>query len=64
MVSLVQVLGFIIGPGVQAALTPLGETGVTVIGIIKLNMYTATGWLNVVMGIANFYLFLPASFQV
>lgn len=64
MVSLAQVLGFIVGPGVQAAVTPLGINGITVIhGIFKLNMYTAAGWLNVVMGIANFCLFLPVLFQ-
>lgn len=40
--------------------TPLGDEGVTLIpGVLSLNMYTAAGWINVVMGIGNFILFLP-----
>lgn len=65
MVSLAQVLGFIIGPALQAIVTPLGDKGVTLIpGLITLNMYTAAGWINVFMAIGNFCLFLPVVFKV
>lgn len=65
MVSLAQVLGFIIGPALQAIVTPLGDKGVTLIpGLITLNMYTAAGWINVFMAIGNFCLFLPVIFKV
>ncbi|XP_066999586.2 major facilitator superfamily domain-containing protein 8 [Anabrus simplex] len=64
MVSLAQVLGFVVGPGLQAAVTPLGNDGMDLIpGILKLNMYTAAGWINVVMGVLNFIMFLPAIFH-
>lgn len=62
MVSLAQVLGFIVGPALQAVVTPLGEKGVSFLP--GLNMYTAAGWLNVFMAIGNFCLFLPAIFKV
>lgn len=61
MVSLAQVLGFVVGPGLQAAVTPLGEKGVYFINV-PINMYTMTGWINVIMGILNFALFLPWNF--
>jgi ceroid-lipofuscinosis MFS transporter 7 len=44
------------------AVTPLGDRGLTVMGL-PMNMYTATGWINVLMGIFNFVLFLPWSFK-
>lgn len=62
MVSLAQVLGFIVGPALQAIVTPLGESGVSFLP--GLNMYTAAGWLNVFMAIGNFCLFLPLFFKV
>ncbi|XP_011301992.1 major facilitator superfamily domain-containing protein 8 [Fopius arisanus] len=61
MVSLAQVLGFAVGPALQAAVTPIGK-GFTLLGL-PINMYTAPGWLNVIMGIANFVLFLPYFFK-
>ncbi|XP_034189832.2 CLN7/MFS domain-containing 8 isoform X1 [Osmia lignaria lignaria] len=61
MVSFAQVLGFVVGPGLQAAVTPLGENGLYFINL-PVNMYTMTGWINVVMGILNFALFLPWNF--
>jgi len=61
MVSLAQVLGFIVGPALQAVVTPLGETGMSFLP--GLNMYTAAGWLNVFMAIGNFVLFLPMFFK-
>ncbi|OAD61350.1 Major facilitator superfamily domain-containing protein 8 [Eufriesea mexicana] len=61
MVSLAQVLGFAVGPSLQTAVTPLGEDGVYFI-FLPINMYTMTGWINVIMGILNFVLFLPWNF--
>lgn len=55
-------LGFVVGPGLQAAVTPLGEDGFILMGL-PLNMFTAAGWINVLMGIVNFCLFLPFSFK-
>ncbi|XP_066596400.1 major facilitator superfamily domain-containing protein 8 [Prorops nasuta] len=61
MVSLAQVLGFVVGPGLQAAVTPLGDKGVTLF-FLPINMYTMAGWINVFMGILNFIMFLPGNF--
>ncbi|CAK9802300.1 Major facilitator superfamily domain-containing protein 8 [Anthophora quadrimaculata] len=61
MVSFAQVLGFVIGPGLQSVVTPLGEKGVYFINI-PINMYTMPGWINVILGILNFILFLPWNF--
>uniref|UniRef100_A0A6P4EI48 Major facilitator superfamily domain-containing protein 8 isoform X1 n=1 Tax=Drosophila rhopaloa TaxID=1041015 RepID=A0A6P4EI48_DRORH len=64
MVSLAQVLGFIIGPALQAVVTPLGEHGhVWLWGMMHFNMYTASGWINVLMSIGNFMMFLPGVFE-
>ncbi|XP_033326058.1 CLN7/MFS domain-containing 8 [Megalopta genalis] len=62
MVSLAQVLGFVVGPGLQAVVTPLGEHGFYFMNL-PVNMYTMTGWINVKMGILNFALFLPWNFK-
>lgn len=51
-----------VGPGLQAAVTPLGDDGITFM-MLPLNMYTMAGWLNVIMGIFNFILFLPWNFK-
>ncbi|XP_034949228.1 major facilitator superfamily domain-containing protein 8 [Chelonus insularis] len=61
MVSLAQVLGFVVGPGLQSAVTPLGNDGFILFGL-PFNMYTMAGWINVFMGILNFFLFLPWNF--
>ncbi|XP_054085670.1 major facilitator superfamily domain-containing protein 8 isoform X1 [Zeugodacus cucurbitae] len=64
MVSLAQVLGFIVGPGLQTAVTPLGNEGYTFLwGSLVFNMYTACGWINVFMSIGNFIMFLPGLFE-
>nr|CAD7417751.1 unnamed protein product [Timema poppensis] len=64
MVSLAQVLGFVVGPGLQTLVTPLGDQGVSVaVWMPTLNMYTAAGWINVLLGAINFILFLPAIFK-
>ena len=57
-----QVLGFVVGPALQTAVTPLGDEGATLLGL-PMNMYTAAGWINVLMGLLNFCLFLPCSFK-
>ncbi|KAG7199231.1 hypothetical protein KM043_018100 [Ampulex compressa] len=62
MVSLAQVLGFVVGPGLQAAVTPLGDNGIYIMDL-PFNMYTMAGWINVVMGILNFIMFLPSNFK-
>ena len=41
--SLFQLLGYVIGPAVQAALTPLGDSEIDADSTVVLNMYTATG---------------------
>ncbi|XP_067612996.1 major facilitator superfamily domain-containing protein 8 isoform X2 [Eurosta solidaginis] len=64
MVSLAQVLGFIVGPGLQTAVTPLGNEGYTFLwSSIVFNMYTACGWINVFMSVGNFIMFLPGLFE-
>ncbi|XP_058129615.1 major facilitator superfamily domain-containing protein 8-like [Anopheles ziemanni] len=64
MVSLAQTLGFIVGPVLQGAVTLFGEDGYPLLrNKLHLNMYTATGWINVLMGILNFCLFLPFVFK-
>lgn len=57
------ILGFIFGPSLQGAFTPLGNTGIVFLRVFHLNMYTAPGWVNVVLGIINVVLFLPFVFQ-
>lgn len=64
MISLAQTLGFVFGPALQAAVVPLGNKGVWLIPQkLKLNMYTAAGWINVVFSLFNCYLFLPSVFK-
>ncbi|XP_075226310.1 CLN7/MFS domain-containing 8 isoform X2 [Lycorma delicatula] len=62
MVSLAQVLGFIIGPAFQASVTPLGDKGIILFGFLPLNMYSAAGWINVILGIFNTFLLMPYIF--
>lgn len=50
------------GPALQAAVTPLGDHGI-ILMMLPINMYTAAGWINVIMGIFNFILFLPWNFK-
>ncbi|KAJ8921577.1 hypothetical protein NQ315_010482 [Exocentrus adspersus] len=64
MISLAQVLGFVVGPAIQAAVVPLGGDGVWLIkDQLKLNMYTASGWINVFLSLFNIYLFFPSIFK-
>lgn len=63
--SLVElsILGFIFGPSLQGAFTPLGSEGFVFLKIFHINMYTAPGWVNFFLGLINFALFLPFVFQ-
>lgn len=63
MVSLAQVLGFIVGPGLQAGVTVLGAQGVALGAGMHLDMFTAASWINVFLGVINFVMFLPAIFK-
>lgn len=63
MISLAQVIGFIMGPAIQASVVPLGNEGVFLIRKkLKLDMYTACGWISVLIAIINIYMFLPQVF--
>ncbi|XP_022914633.1 major facilitator superfamily domain-containing protein 8 [Onthophagus taurus] len=62
MISLCQVLGFIIGPALQTLAVPFGDEGIEFLKL-KINMYTAPGWLNVFLSIFNFIIFLPFFFK-
>lgn len=63
MMSFAQVLGFVIGPALQAAVTPLGTEGFMFMNTFVINMYTASGWCNVLLGVINFLMFLPCFFK-
>lgn len=79
LTSAAQGLGFIIGPAIQTALavafvheTPYSSNSTLSVGTtieevkelrLEWNMYTATGWVGVLLGIINFLLFLPCIFQ-
>lgn len=64
MISLAQTLGFVVGPAIQAAVVPLGDDGFWIIkNKLKLDMYTAAGWINVLLSLCNIYLFFPSVFK-
>lgn len=45
-------------------MTPLGQKGVKLFnGWLLLNMYTAAGWINVILGVLNGVLFCPLIFK-
>jgi MFS transporter, ceroid-lipofuscinosis neuronal protein 7 len=49
---------------VQAAVTPLGDDGIQIIpGFLIVNMYTAVGWVIVVLSVLCFVLLLPSFFN-
>ena len=62
MASLAQVAGFIVGPLLQALFTMLGE-GILIFETFPLSMYTAPGWVNVVLGAVNIVIFFPSIFN-
>ncbi len=45
LLSLFQTIGFVIGPGIQAALTPIGDGPIDEESVVVVNMYTATGYI-------------------
>ncbi|CAH4036738.1 major facilitator superfamily domain-containing protein 8 isoform X1 [Pieris brassicae] len=63
--SLAQVLGFVVGPALQAAAAPLGPGEAYVESDLapRLDMYTAPGWINALLGTVNIVLFLPFCFK-
>ncbi|KOB68795.1 Major facilitator superfamily domain-containing protein 8 [Operophtera brumata] len=68
VVSLAQVLGFVVGPALQAAAAPLGPGGPYAppgawTQPLRLDMYTAAGWINASLGMVNLLLFLPCCFK-
>lgn len=67
-VSLAQVLGFVVGPALQAAAAPLGPGAPypppgQPAPLLRLDMYTAAGWINALLALLNFVLFLPWCFK-
>lgn len=61
-------LGFVVGPALQAAAAPLGPgqpypSPGDYAHPLRLDMYTAAGWINAVLGLINFVLFLPFCFK-
>ncbi|KAI8422029.1 hypothetical protein MSG28_009930 [Choristoneura fumiferana] len=65
-VSLAQVLGFVVGPALQAAAAPLGAGapyGPPPELRPRLDMFTAPGWLNAALAALNLALLLPCCFK-
>jgi len=62
LLSLFQTIGFIIGPGIQAALTPLKQYQLGAEGEVFFDMYTSTGWVSAATGVLCFVLYLPCIF--
>ena len=58
--SAFQSVGFLIGPGIQAALTPLECTDVNTnsVSYFSFDLYTSAGWVCAILGAINFVLFL------
>lgn len=62
MASLAQACGFIVGPLLQAAFTPLKE-GFKIFGIFTFSMFTVGSWMNVLLGVINMIIFLSPLFK-
>ncbi len=68
ILSAAQSLGMIVGPSFQAALTPIqcSETALNAgpnDTYLALDMYTACGWISVLMGCASMVLYSPIVFK-
>jgi len=63
ILSLFQTIGFVLGPAIQAAVTPLGCSQEYLEGHLSLDMYTLTGWISVSVGFLSLILFLPGVFE-
>jgi len=62
ILSLFQTLGFMIGPALQSALTPIGCSEDYESGSLHIDMYTITGWLSAAVGIISLISFFPGIF--
>ena len=62
ILSLFQTLGFMVGPALQALLTFLECSDSYSPGQLKLDQYTATGWLGAAVGLLSLLSFSPWSF--
>ena len=63
ILSLFQTIGFMIGPAIQAALTPVGCSEDYKSGSLHLDMYTITGWLSALVGLVSMISFMPGIFS-
>ncbi|XP_042882470.1 major facilitator superfamily domain-containing protein 8-like [Penaeus japonicus] len=65
LTSAAQGLGFIIGPAIQTlSMSEVLEEDQEDAGLwVEWNMYTATGWVATILGVMNFFLFLPCIFK-
>ena len=62
ILSLFQTLGFMVGPALQALLTFLECSESYSPGQLKLDQYTATGWLGAIVGLLSLLSFSPWTF--
>ena len=62
ILSLFQTLGFMVGPALQALLTFLECSESYSPGELKLDQYTATGWLGAIVGLLSLLSFSPWTF--
>jgi len=63
IMSLAQTIGFMIGPAIQTALTPVGCSDNYEPGKMKLDMYTISGLVSAAVGVVSLILFLPGIFK-
>nr|XP_022328337.1 major facilitator superfamily domain-containing protein 8-like isoform X2 [Crassostrea virginica] len=54
--SAFQAIGFIIGPGIQTAMVPIGYPGPVHVTGMRINLYTAPAFLSSLVGILNLVL--------
>ena len=63
ILSLFQTVGFMIGPAIQAALTPIGCSAAYTPGEVRVDMYTITGMLSAAIGCISLVTFMPGIFS-
>lgn len=61
--ALAQSIGLMIGPTFQSVFSGVGEDGFRVFGWFRINMYSASGWICVILGLFNMFLLLPCIFK-
>ncbi|XP_048740690.2 major facilitator superfamily domain-containing protein 8-like isoform X2 [Ostrea edulis] len=54
--SAFQAVGFIVGPGIQTAMVPIGYPGPVHVTGMRINLYTAPAFLSALVGIINLIL--------